>query len=363
MAILLCSVSFNKAQDTLTSAAPITQTTPTAEEHHTDRKLDAGKLIMEHVTDNHAWHLFGHINCPLPVILYNKERGITCFMSNKLRNGRTAVKGYKMDENKMIAVNEFETLPESETTENEEITAATYDISITKNVAALFFSLILMMVIFLSVAKSYTNTRKGLAPKGLQSFIEPIVIFVRDDIAKASIGKKYERYMPFLLTVFFFIWINNMMGLIPIMPGGANVTGNVAITIVLASMTFIITSVTANKAYWQHVFAMPGVPKWVLGILTPIEILGVFLRPFVLMVRLFANITAGHIIILSFMVIIFIFGETNAGLGFGVGIFSLLFSVFMSFLELLVAFLQAYVFTLLSAIYFGIAIAEHDDHH
>ena len=273
-----------------------------------------------------------------------------------------AYKGYIMEAGRPVAVNELETMPEDEATINEELTAKIYDLSITKNVAALLFSLMLMLVIFLSVAKSYTNTRKGLAPKGFQNAIEPIILLVRDDIAKASIGKKYERFMPFLLTIFFFILINNLMGLIPILPGGANVTGNIAVTLVLACMTFIITSVSANKAYWMHIIAMPGVPKPILLLLTPIEILGVFLRPLVLMIRLFANITAGHIIILSFFCLIFIFGEMNLGLGFGVSVMSIAFTVFMSVLELLVAFLQAYVFTLLSAVYFGSAMEEHDHH-
>jgi F-type H+-transporting ATPase subunit a len=197
----------------------------------------------------------------------------------------------------------------------------------------------------------------------MQSLLEPLIIFVRDDIAKASIGPKYQKYLPYLLTVFFFIWINNLLGLIPILPGGANVTGNLAVTGTLAIITFLITTFSANKHYWRHVFAMPGVPMAVLIILTPIEILGLFLRPFVLMIRLFANITAGHIIALSFFSLIFIFGEMSPGVGFGVSIVSVAFVIFMTLLELLVAFLQAYVFTLLSAIYFGAALEEHDNHH
>jgi F-type H+-transporting ATPase subunit a len=190
-----------------------------------------------------------------------------------------------------------------------------------------------------------------------------LIVFVRDDIAKPNIGKKYEKFMPFLLTVFFFIWISNLLGLIPVLPGGANFTGNIAITLTLAVLTFIITSINGNKHYWGHIFAMPGVPAWVLLILTPIEILGVFLRPFVLAIRLFANITAGHIIALAFFSLIFIFGNggENVGAGVGVGFASWLFTVFMMFLELLVAFLQAFVFALLSAVYFGSAVEE--DHH
>lgn len=224
---------------------------------------------------------------------------------------------------------------------------------------ALLVSIVLLLLIFISVAKAY-KTRPNQAPKGLQSLMEPLIIFVRDDIAKSSIGHKYKKYMPYLLSVFFFIWLNNLLGLVPLFPGGANLTGNIAVTMSLAVMTLLITIFSANKHYWLHVFAMPGVPVWVLIILTPIEILGVFLRPFVLMIRLFANIMAGHIIALSFVALIFIFGEIHAAVGAGVGVVSLVFMVFMTTLELLVGFLQAYVFTLLSAIYIGAAVEEHD---
>jgi F-type H+-transporting ATPase subunit a len=213
----------------------------------------------------------------------------------------------------------------------------------------------------LSVANGYKKRGVG-APKGLQSFIEPIIVFIRDDVAKANIGPKYERFMPYLLTVFFFILLNNLTGLIPIFPFGANVTGSISVTFALAAITFVITLIHGNRHYWGHILAMPGVPKPVLLILTPVEILGVFLRPAILMIRLFANITAGHIIVLSFFALIFIFGEINAGLGWGVSIFTLVFTIFMSMLELLVAFIQAFVFTFLSAMYFGAAVEGHDDH-
>lgn len=218
-----------------------------------------------------------------------------------------------------------------------------------------------MVFVFISVANSYKK-RKGKAPKGIQSFVEPIIIFIRDDIAKASIGEKYEKYLPFLLTVFFFILINNLLGLIPFFPGGANITGNIGVTGVLALFTFIITSFSGNKAYWMHLVNAPGVPWWLklpIPLMPIVEIMGVFTKPFVLMVRLFANITAGHIIILGFISLIFIFGNISEGLGYGVSIVSVGFSIFMGILELLVAFIQAYVFTLLSALYFGMATEEH----
>ncbi|MFN4811239.1 MAG: F0F1 ATP synthase subunit A [Bacteroidota bacterium] len=330
---------------------------------HGEEKFNAGKMILEHVGDAHDWHIAGHLSIPLPVIIYS-EAGLDLFSSSRFEHGHATYHSektninYKLEENKVVAVNEDGSV-------NEERTANFFDLSITKNVATLLFSVILLCWLFISVAKSYLRN-PGKAPKGIQSFVEPIIIFIRDDVAKASIGeKKYKKFMPYLLTVFFFIWINNLLGLIPIFPGGANLTGNVAVTLTLASLTFIITVISANKHYWHHIFAMPGVPAWVLIILTPIEILGLFLRPFVLMVRLFANITAGHIIALSFFSLIFIFGEMNTGAGLGFSLFSTAFTVFMMVMELLVAFLQAYVFTLLSAVYFGTAVEEghHEEAH
>jgi F-type H+-transporting ATPase subunit a len=228
----------------------------------------------------------------------------------------------------------------------------------------MFFSIILLLLIFLTVGKKYRENPVS-APSGIQSFVEPVITFLRDDVIKPSIGPKYERYMPYLLTVFFFIWINNMLGLIPIPPGGANLTGNIAVTMVLALFTFIVTTFSGNKNYWQHIINTPGVPAWLklppLPIIPLVEIIGIFTKPFVLMVRLFANITAGHIIALGFISLIYIFGEMSHGLAYGVSLVSIAFNVFMMFLELLVAFIQAFVFTFLSAIYFGLAVEEH--HH
>jgi F-type H+-transporting ATPase subunit a len=202
-----------------------------------------------------------------------------------------------------------------------------------------------------------------LAPKGAQSVFEPLIVFIRDDIAKSSIGeKKYEKYVPFLLTIFFFIFFNNLLGLVPIIPGGANLTGNIAVTGVLAVFTFIITTFSANKNYWVHIYNTPGVPWWLkfpVPLMPIVELMGVFTKPFVLMVRLFANITAGHIIVLGFISLIFIFGAMSPVAGYGVSIVSVAFSLFMLLLEFLVAFIQAYVFTLLSALYFGAAVEEH----
>ena len=323
------------------------------EEHGVKKKFSAGELITEHIIDAYGWHLAGDWAIPLPIILYT-EKGIETFWSNELEHGHATVHGkhynYRLIHNKVVAV-------DANGTPDEAFNKGVYDFSITKNVASMWVSILLLLLIFFSVASSYKKN-KGKAPSGMQSLIEPIILFLRDDVAKPAIGHKHEKFMPFLLTVFFFILINNLMGLVPIAPGGANLTGNITVTAVLACFTFIYVTLSGNANYWAHIFFMPGVPKPVLLILTPIEILGVFLRPFVLMIRLFANITAGHIIALSFFSLIFIFGEMSQGAGYGVGIFSVAFTIFMSGLEVLVAFIQAYVFTLLSAMYLGAAVEE-----
>jgi F-type H+-transporting ATPase subunit a len=339
----------------------------TTESHHEtkEEKFNAGELIIGHITDEHGWHIAGNLSLPLPVILYSSEKGLSVFLSSKFDHGHKTYNGYMLHNRHIVAVNEQESVDALSATINEELTAQTWDLSITKNVFSIFITMGLMAWIFISAARMYARNQ-GSAPKGIQSFVEPLIIFVRDDIAKSSIGeKKYQKYLPFLLTSFFFIWFSNLLGLIPILPGGANVTGNIAVALTLATIVFIITTVSGNANYWKHILAMPGVPVGVLALLTPIEIIGVFLKPFVLMIRLFANIMAGHIIALSFFSLIFIFAEMNTGLGFGVSILSIAFTVFMGALELLVAFLQAYVFTLLAAMYFGAAVEEHhhDDHH
>lgn len=324
------------------------------EGHESPKKFNAGEMIIHHIVDAHEWHIaeigHTHISVPLPILLVNNGK-LVAFLSNRFEH--TA-------DPKISEYGNF-------IYDHEHITAkdgsVVYDFSITKNTAAMMISVLLIMFIFLGVAGAYKKN-EGKAPKGLQSALEPLILFIRDEVAKASIGPKYEKFMPFLLTVFFFIWINNLMGLIPFFPGGANVTGNIAITMVLALFTFAYTTISGNKYYWAHIF-LPDVPKALYPLLVPIEIIGMFLKPFVLMVRLFANITAGHIIILGFFSLIFIFGEMNQGLGYGVSVFSVAFTLFMSMLELLVAFLQAYVFTLLSALYLGSAVEDHKhaDHH
>lgn len=330
----------------------------TAEGEHKGA-FDAGKLIMEHISDEHGWHIAGEghdaIALPLPIIIYDTQRGLSVFSSSRFEHGHAAYNGYKLEEGKIVAVNAAGAIDEA-------ATKNIWDISITKNVATMLLVMVILLLVFTSVARAYKR-REGQAPKGLQSLLEPIILFVRDDVAKSAIGAhKYARFMPYLLTVFFLIFFANLLGLIPFIPGGANLTGNIAVTLTLAVITFLIVTFNGNKHYWHHIFAMPGVPAWVLIILTPVEILGMFLKPFVLMIRLFANITAGHIIALSFFSLIFVFGATSAAAGYGVSVVSIAFTVFMAFLELLVAFIQAYVFTFLSAMYIGAALEDNHEH-
>ena len=343
------------------SASPTTAG-PTGDNNTENKKFLPGEMIMHHILDSHEWHVLNwkghHVSIPLPIILFHEDRGLSIFLSSKFKHGKQDYLGYKLDQGNdelkasIKCVDELGEINHSETDK-------LWDFSITKNVFSLFFSIILLLIIFTRISSRYkTHTNK--APSGIQSLLEPIIIFIRDDIAKSAIGEKdYARYLPFLLTVFFFIFLNNLLGLIPFFPGGANLTGNIAVPMVMAAIVFIVTTISGKKYYWKHIFAMPGVPTPVLLILTPIEIFGVFLKPLVLMIRLFANITAGHIIILSFFSMIFIFGDMHPAAGFGVSIFSGLFVIFMLTLELLVAFLQAYVFTLLAAMYFGMAVEEH----
>ena len=310
-------------------------------------KFDPTKVIMEHIADSHMWHLWGHTSLPLPVILYTPN-GLELFSSGHFHHGEEDYTGsystYRLVKDKIKVVDASGNVDELKT-------AKVLDFSITKNVAAMFISIVVLLIVFISVAKTYGKT-KGKSPKGLQALIEPIVIFVRDDIAKPNIGHKFAKFMPYLLTTFFFIWINNLMGLIPIFPGSANVTGNIALTFVMALGTLIIVNINGNKYYWKHIFR-PDVPWWLYPIMIPVELIGIISKPFALMIRLFANITAGHIIVLSLISLIFIF-ETLA-----MAPVSVAFVIFMYVLELLVAFLQAFIFTLLTALFIGMAVEEH----
>lgn len=316
-------------------------------EKSTEKKeFNPSETILEHIADSHYIHFFGDKYMGLPVILYT-DKGFDVFSSDLFDHGKNAYTGhytYKLEEDKVKAVNAAGEIDPA---------VKVYDFSITKNVVSLWLSVILLLIIFLSVASSYKKT-VGKAPRGFQSLIEPVIVFVRDDIARPNIGYKYQRFMPLLLTIFFFIWINNLIGLVPFFPGGANLTGNIAVTLVLATITLIVVNVNGNKYYWKHIF-LPDVPFWLYPIMWPVELIGIISKPFALMIRLFANITAGHIIVLSLISLIFVFKAA------AVSIVSVPFVVFMDVLELLVALLQAFIFTLLTALFIGTAIEEH--HH
>ncbi len=317
-------------------------------------KFNVTETILEHIKDSHSWHLFGHTSIHLPVILYS-DKGLEFFSSKKLVNEHHEEEvyngnyPYKVIGGKIKVVN-------ADGTVNKELSAKVWDFSITKNVMALLVSVTLLMLVFLSVAAAYKKRGVQSAPKGLQSFMEPVILFVRDEVAKPNIGHHYIRYMPFLLSIFFLILVNNFLGLIPFFPGGANLSGNIAFTMTLAVCVFIVVNIKGNKSYWEHIFWMPGMHWSMKLFLAPIELIGVFIKPISLMVRLFANLTAGHILVLSLICLVFIFKTVYASA------IAVPFAVFISLIELLVAFLQAYIFAMLSAMYIGMAIEEHHHH-
>lgn len=317
---------------------------------------DPKEFAMHHVADSHEWHIVGNVSIPLPCIVIHN--GLNVFMSSSMpeaHHGAEADSTVQHETYKGFYYNESGKIVHEDG-------AFVLDLSITKNVATLLIVSLIMILIFTSVAKAYKK-RDGLAPKGLQGFMEPLILFVRDEVVKPNLGNKTDRYLPYMLTVFFFIWFANMLGLIPFI-ANPNLTGNIAVTSALALMTFLLTNLHANKYYWGHIFNPPGVPGWVKVILIPIEFLGIFIKPVALMIRLFANITAGHIIIISLVGLIFIFGKAgeNLGAGLGASAVAVPFAIFMSFLELLVAFLQAFIFTMLSALFISLAQEEHHEH-
>jgi F-type H+-transporting ATPase subunit a len=307
-------------------------------------------FLIPHVMDNYEWHFatigHTHITLPLPVIIYSSDQGLEFFLSSDFQNHDThkfgkeyGKSGYYIDENyDLHAIDESRTF---------------YDFSITKNVMMMFIIIAILLYLMISTANHYKKM-PGTAPKGIASFIEPLVIFVRDEIALTQIGHKhYRKFTPYLLTLFFFIWVGNLVGLFP---EAGNLTGNIAFTLTLGVFTLILTVFNGNKGYWKHIFMPPGVPLALLPIIVPVEVLGILTKPASLVVRLFVAITAGHIVILSFIALIFVF-ESLA-----VGVASTVMLVFINFIEILVATIQAYVFTLFTAMYVGTAVAEEDHH-
>lgn len=335
-------------------------------EHLEPRVFDAGKVIIDHVLDAYEWHIADigerHISVPLPVILFYQGK-LYVFMSSRFEHGYASYKGFGLAAESPNKGRIVKVLDDGVTRDMN--ASFLLDVSITKNVSSILLSCTILCIVFIYMARQYTRRGSMTAPRGIQSFVEPLVLFIRDGIALPSIGRRsYEKFVPYLLTLFFFIFFNNLFGLVPFFPGGANVTGNISVTMVLALFTFFTIMIFANKGYWTHIFNTPGVPVWLklpIPLMPIIELTGVFIKPFVLMIRLFANISAGHMIILGFVSLIFVLGNVTTSLGFAITPLSLVFLIFMNFLELLVAFLQAYVFTLFSAIFFGMAVPE--EHH
>ncbi len=365
--------------------------------HHGE--FDPAATAFHHISDANVYSI-GPWQIPLPCMLYAPKKGWDVFLSSKFKfdstghgDGHQAYNGYILDAGSVKRITE-PGFPDGEVPidgivhDDEDIAYACYqgkmwktdakstadggifgggitsyyDFSITKNVVSMLMVMLLLTWIFLKVAKGYV-TRKGMAPKGIQSFFESIFVFIQDEVAKPFLGAKYLKYQPFLMALFFFILGLNLWGQVPFL-GGSNVTGNLAVTMVLAIFAFLVVNLSGNKHYWEHIFWMPGVPAWVKTILTPVEFLGVFIKPLTLMLRLFANITAGHIVMIIFVSLIFMFSKngTSVAGGYGTAVASTALTLFMSAIELLVAFIQAFVFTILTASYLGAAVEEPHHH-
>lgn len=368
--------------------------------HEDVEHFDPGATAFHHISDQNVYNI-GPIQLPLPCILYAKGEGWSFFSSGRFEadshgNGCKSYKGYVLDGGLVKRVTDS-SFPRTETAvqiggilhKEVEINGekrnksyvcyngkqyptdkqstldgglfgggltSFYDFSITKNVVSMILVCLFLAWLFFSIAKTYRE-REGKAPTGKQSLLEPVITFIRDEVAKPFIGHKWSKFFPFLLCLFFFILGLNLFGQIPFF-GGSNVTGNLAVTMVLAILAFIVTNINGNKHYWEHIFAMPGVPKWVLVILTPVEVLGIFIKPITLMLRLFANITAGHMVMVIFVGLIFVFGKGQTGASLGTAVGSTLLTMFMMAIELIVAFIQAFVFTILTASYIGAATEE-----
>lgn len=335
-----------------------------AHEAQPEKELNVKELILDHLADAYEWHLtsFGdtHISIPLPIIVKGETSGWHVFMSSKFHHGLEAYEGFYIAQEgkyrgKIVEKN----------ASGEEIRP--WDISLTKNATSLIISSTLLIIIILSVSKWYrrqAKTGEKKAPKGFVGFMEMFIMSVQDDIIKPCVGKNYRKFSPYLLTVFFFILFNNLLGLIPLFPGGANVTGNIAVTLVLAVFTFFTVNLFGSKEYWKEVF-WPDVPTWLkvpIPIMPAIELVGVFTKPFALMIRLFANILAGHSIVLGLTCLIFVTANLGAVINSSMTVVSVLLTIFISLVEILVAYIQAYVFTMLSAVFIGLAQIEPHHH-
>ncbi|HOO95667.1 MAG TPA: F0F1 ATP synthase subunit A [Proteiniphilum sp.] len=341
---------------TLLSPSPVSASLQTDEEAAGGGELNVKEMILHHLADSYEWHITGNgerdLSIPLPVILHSRQSGWHLFLSSRLHHGEVSYRGFSIASEGKYAGKIVESLPGG-------TIARPLDISLTRNAASLLFSSLLLILLVLSAARSIS--RDPLKPKkGLGGLMEMAVVMIEDEVIKPAVGKDYARYSPYLLTLFFFILINNLMGLIPILPGGANVTGNIAVTLVMAVATFLVVNFTGSKEYYREIF-WPDVPVWLkvpFPLMPIIEVVGLFTKPFALMIRLFANIMAGHAIVLGLTSLIFVSVSLGATINASMTAASVLFTVFIDFVELLVAFIQAYVFTLLSAVFIGLARVE-----
>lgn len=359
------------------SNASFAQHEPTEAPAKKEKIFDANEVIFGHIMDAHEFHFLSykgsdghdhHVTIPLPVIIYAKGKGFSCFMSSKFEHGHHNVDGYTLltnekidhlglDRNKysaghIVAVDEAGAIDQ---------TVSVLDLSPTRNVVQMLLALTLLVFLLIKIANRY---KKGegikTAPTGWQNTMETVINFVNDEIVKPNLGAKSKKYLPYILTVFLFILINNIFGLIP---GSANVTGNIAFTFLLSIISFVVILFSSNSHYWMHIINPPGVPGWVKIILVPVEILGIFTKPFALMIRLFANMVAGHILIICLISLIFIMASLNQYVGWGFAPFSIAFTIFIYFIEILVAFLQAFIFTILTAVFIGQAFEGGHDAH
>ncbi len=337
------------------ASAAVAQETSDARADAAAQEVDVKEMLFGHIGDSYGWHITDwngrHVTIPLPCIVRSPETGWHVFMSSKIEHGHEYEGLFIADEGR------YEDKIVERGADGELIRP--FDISITKNVASLIFSAILLIAMVLGAARWYRrHDAREEAPGGFTGLMEMMVMMVNDDLIKPSIGEKeYRRYAPYLLTAFFFIFISNLLGIVPFFPGGANVTGNIAVTLVLALCTFFTVNVFADRHYWKEIL-WPDVPlllKFPIPLMQIIEIFGMFTKPFSLMVRLFANIFAGHAMILGLVSVIFVTAKLGPVINGSMTFITLVFGVFMDCLELLVAFIQAYVFTMLSAVFIGLS--------
>lgn len=342
----------------LSATSAFAATSDDSKESKEGEEFNTSEFIFHHIQDSYGFHVAGDLTIPLPIILWT-DNGLVTFMSSEFHHdydGKVVVekKGMKFINlhEKIYQLNSGETAVALDNEGHAANAVRPLDFSITKNIFSMLLSLLTLVLIFTAAARSYRKSDKGM-PSGIGRFVEPIIVFIRDEVAKPNIGEHhYRRYMPFLLTLFFFIWLNNIFGLIPFFPFSANLSGNIAFTLTLAVITFIITIFSSKAYYWKHMLWMPGLPVPMKLFLAPIEFMGMFIKPIALMIRLFANITAGHVIVLSLIALIFVLKTV------WVSPVAVLFTVFISVIEVLVVAIQAYIFTMLSALYFGQALEE-----